>query len=366
MIKKYISFIYVLLVVAFFSCKKNDLSGNSIFLAPGAYSNTNAATISIDSIGASYTVSARTSNIVNENVQVTYDVSEGALEEYNTLNGTNYKVLPAEYYSFSSTTAQIAAGSVIAAPISLLIKSYKDLPDTNNYAIPVRIANVSGGNISVLKASETMFFLLKKILYVPAPYLSGGQSFSATYKTPFNNLTSWTFEWRVKMDAMNAVQALLYSYPSEVYTRFGDVVIRNSQLQIKTAGTQFSPPNDFQANIWYSFAITYDGANLKWYQDGNLILSQPLSATYNFSSIGFGNLGQKVVNEVRFWTIARTQSQIMNSFYGVNPTTPGLAGYWKCNEGSGTVFKDATANGNDLTASGSSVRWISNVRMPPY
>lgn len=368
MFKKY--YIYLLLIAGFLGCKKNELPTNTIFLVPDALSNANTSTLSIDSAGATYTVSARTSNILTSDVQVTYGISEDALKQYNIANGTNYKVLPTQYYSFSATNAQIAKGTVAAAPVSLLVKSYKDLPDTNQYVIPITIESIAGADVPVLEPSRTLFLILKKIIYTTVPLLGGTQPMSVTYKIPFNNLTNWTFEWRVNMSALDANnQALISS--GDVYTRFGDVVIRQTQLQIKTASTQFSPGDDFQANIWYNFALTYDGANLKWYRDGNLIMTQSVNAVYNFSGISFGGGGggvgtskPRMANEIRFWTVTRSQSQILNNLYGVNPSTPGLAGYWKCNEGSGNIFKDVTANGNDMTASGA-VQWVLNVRMPP-
>ena len=41
-------------------------------------------------------------------------------------------------------------------------------------------------------------------------------------------------EWRAKAEDLKGNnQTLIYSYPTEVYTRFGDVVIQPNQLQVK-------------------------------------------------------------------------------------------------------------------------------------
>jgi len=56
------------------------------------------------------------------------------------------------------------------------------------------------------------------------------------------------------------------------------------------------------------------------------------------------------IDEVRYWSVARTQQQI-NDFKGKRLAGPqaGLIGYWRFDEGSGQTVSDASGNGNDGT-----------------
>jgi hypothetical protein len=69
------------------------------------------------------------------------------------------------------------------------------------------------------------------------------------------------------------------------------------------------------------------------------------------------------VSELRFWSVERTEAQIRDNMYGIAPTTPGLIGYWKCNEGSGNTIADATGNENDAEIFGSGATWKPNQKI---
>lgn len=45
-----------------------------------------------------------------------------------------------------------------------------------------------------------------------------------------------------------------------------------------------------------------------------------------------------MISECRIWNVVRTQDEIKDNFYDVDPKTPGLLGYWKFNEGSGDII----------------------------
>lgn len=59
------------------------------------------------------------------------------------------------------------------------------------------------------------------------------------------------------------------------------------------------------------------------------------------------------IDEVRFWNVARSASEIAGAYqYSMGTSTSGLCGYWPFNEGSGTTTIDATVNTADGTLSG--------------
>ena len=61
--------------------------------------------------------------------------------------------------------------------------------------------------------------------------------------------------------------------------------------------------------------------------------------------------------------VARTEQEIWENMYDVDPQTPGLIGYWKFDEGEGNVIHDWTGNGNDGVAE-FDLEWPSGIEVP--
>lgn len=110
------------------------------------------------------------------------------------------------------------------------------------------------------------------------------------------------------------------------------------------------------ANTWYHLAFTFDGSNQIIYVDGNLVATVPTTGTLfqvvtdYVLTIGARNSGDSqyvsgMLDEVRVWSDARTQSEIQASMNGIlSGGEAGLVGYWNFNDGSAT---DITGNGAD-------------------
>lgn len=124
-------------------------------------------------------------------------------------------------------------------------------------------------------------------------------------------------------------------------------------------------------------AVTLDGSEIVLYQDGEEVARQSfigenlydidLGDTYKngagwlqLLSLSFANDGNHAnrcfggkMAEVRIWNRALSSAEInaRNHFYRIdNPeSADGLVVYWKLNDGNGTVVKDYSGNGNDMT-----------------
>ncbi|WP_372483458.1 BT_3987 domain-containing protein [Elizabethkingia anophelis] len=360
---KYICFI--ILLFSNYKCTNDEAttSPNAIYFE--GTTGTNIANISIDKGGTQIPISIRSAKPMDTEAKITTRLDQEALEQYNKENGSSYKMLPVEYYTFSNNSFTIEKGMYISGTSPLSVKDISDLPEIDKYALAITIIKTEGST-PVMNSSKTYFILIDRVLYTTVAELTGG-SIKAKYQTPYKSLRNWTMEWRAKVRDLNSNnQTLLYSYPTEVYTRFGDVVIQPDQLQVKIAGSQFSPQQNFIANRWYHFALVYNGTSVIWYIDGAPVMNSTLSASFDFTEIGFGgdNISQQQqVNEIRFWNIIRSPADIRNNMYTIDPSTPGLEGYWKCNDGAGNIIKDYSKNGNNMTAS-PGVEWIQDVRMP--
>ena len=112
---------------------------------------------------------------------------------------------------------------------------------------------------------------------------------------------------------------------------------------------------------WQHLAFTYDGSNIHLYKDGVLISSTPANGVITQSAQSFRLAGLDYQNdvfhmngrldEVRLWGVALSQTEINSwmctSIDLTHPNYNNLMGYWRLNDGQGTIAYDQTANGNN-------------------
>ncbi|MBK7762116.1 MAG: T9SS type A sorting domain-containing protein [Bacteroidetes bacterium] len=104
-------------------------------------------------------------------------------------------------------------------------------------------------------------------------------------------------------------------------------------------------------NQWYHVAFVYDAtiSTLHFYQDGALQGSVVAVPSHSFTSFKIGNddwneVWDGDIDEVRYWNIARTQSEIQSTMHTeLTGTETGLVNYYKFNQG--------VAGGNNTTIS---------------
>ncbi|MDR1415574.1 MAG: DUF5126 domain-containing protein, partial [Odoribacteraceae bacterium] len=129
------------------------------------------------------------------------------------------------------------------------------------------------------------------------------------------------------------------------------------------AGTWLWGPRA-ELETWYHIAFVYDGSMLRLYVNGKQEASAPRSGYIDISIKYPGDpafmIGQSIgaryfdgeMNDIRVWSVARTQDQIRANMFGaVDPSTPGLIANWRFDDGEGTVIRDYSPNGYDITAS---------------
>ncbi len=113
-------------------------------------------------------------------------------------------------------------------------------------------------------------------------------------------------------------------------------------------------------NQWHHVAVSYDRAEgiIRFFSDGILVSQQsftgdildtsgePLQLGFNPS--GGNEFSQGHIDELRIWNVARSQADIQADLaQQLTGAEPGLVGYWRFDEGSGSVFADSTTNGNN-------------------
>ena len=119
---------------------------------------------------------------------------------------------------------------------------------------------------------------------------------------------------------------------------------------------------------WTHIAITYDGAEVKMFFNGEPAgtLANTKNILTSTNKLYFGEhpfwVDRRLsgeLSDVRIWSVARTESEIkanMNDF--LTCTESGLVANWKLNEGTGTVINEQVNNANGTAGVGTS--WKTN------
>ena len=127
----------------------------------------------------------------------------------------------------------------------------------------------------------------------------------------------------------------------------------------------------FTLGKWTHVACVFDNGYTTVYFDGKKVLNGESAGR---SSVTWGAYGSDMgetsgryfwisysyaadryldgeMSEVRIWNRCLSEDEINadTHFYTVDPNSEGLAAYWKMDDGAGTIIKDYSPNGNDLT-----------------
>ncbi len=112
-----------------------------------------------------------------------------------------------------------------------------------------------------------------------------------------------------------------------------------------------SGAGSLQAGVWQHLAATYDGTAITIYRNGVLVATTPWSGTVsptNFILLGrWESAFNGLIDEVRVWNVARTQSQIQANMNVTLLPQAGLVGYWRLDEGFGQTAFDSSGKGNN-------------------
>lgn len=342
-------------------------------------------------------------------VKATISVNPALVEEFNFKYGENSVLLPEEYYEFSTTNADIPAGNVSSAAISVQFKDLLnlDVKKKKTYVLPVV---VTSSTIPALEARAVKYFYLRGASLVNViPNLDGRVNEDGTVAEEYGNniKIAWKDVNLVKGWDSFTYESLSYvefardghrTVPDKIFCMMGSengIIVRwhGSRSDVDGWGNKkyhylgivFSQKNNlpgdankhemmlntedipFPEGQWAHFAVTYDQKNdsLITYINGHRIKGQKTHKTWDIEIypegqkdpdfyIGYGynmlRWWPGCIGEVRVWKRALTPEEIADPThpYFVDPATAeGLVGYWKCCEGQGSTVMDYSGNGNN-------------------
>ncbi|MCK5834346.1 MAG: hypothetical protein KAG98_01270 [Lentisphaeria bacterium] len=174
------------------------------------------------------------------------------------------------------------------------------------------------------------------------PHLSGQQQY--TIEAWINPDVGATGN-RVIFSRLNGGQSAEY----QIYlTGTNNVVFYREDGSVYSVGSA----TEITAGIWTHVAAVYDGAKIKIYING--VIDAERVMTRNASGCNYdvliganqtngvpGAFFKGRIDTIRFWTVARTEAQILADHNKVLDSVSGLTAVWDFNENGGTILPDS-------------------------
>lgn len=385
---KKILFALALITLTVAGCQKAKF-GDPIIMAAGTEVSP-IVKFTVEGTPSEYAVSAVASHKAPEDMTVVFEFDPAAVDRYNSENNTNYYVVPEAAIEITNQTTTIKAGSASSTPVSVKVVSTSPLIDGRSYLIPLTIKSVTGGNMSVLESSRTIFLRISQIINFAAvsmnnatgpttgsPGTRGRINASALFPTT-EVLPNFTFEIKNMVYAFRGgdgntnpqpIQTLIHftnlDESSTIGFRYGELGSPNNSLQMfGKLGSIFA--HNFNPMQWYTISIAYDGTTGRLYVDGELVGELTAALTMEFARLNIGqNWGgydtrqyfNGRIGEIRVWSRALTPGEIKLNLCGADPNADGLLAYWKMNEGSGHMFYNSASSGATYDMDWTKVYW---------
>lgn len=329
-------------------------------------------------------ISAMLAYPAGEDVNVNFQVDPSQASQYNARLGANYGILDAKYYKFSKTDVVIPKGDVNSEMVTISFSNLTELDIDAGFLLPVTIKLASGG-VGVLDGSKTICYVVRRSSAITTAVslsnnyfeVPGFEKGSATAGV-VNGMKQLTFEAIIRINKFDPLSDISTIMGIEQYClfRLGDSGFPRQQLQFSANEIKFPKADEgkaLQAGEWYHVAVTYDteAKTAVIYVDGkeqSRIDDYGTGEPINLGNQKKGDFMFKIghsygepddmsrqldgeICEVRIWNVIRSQEEIWQNMYDVDPQTPGLKAYWKFNDGKGNdIAKDYTGNGNDAVA----------------
>ena len=180
------------------SCKKANF-GDPVILVTGTEVSP-IVKFSVENTPATFSVTATATHKAPEDIQVMFEFDSAAVTKYNTEHNTTYSVVPQAAIEISNLSTVIKTGTWTSTPVSVKVISTSPLVDGRSYFIPLTIKTVTGGGVSVLESSSTIFLRIARIINF--------RGFHEQLDWSYNRFTRypWQLQRRCLFDPANPVR----------------------------------------------------------------------------------------------------------------------------------------------------------------
>ncbi len=310
-----------------------------------------------------------------QDIKITYKVDESLVKVYNEAYYDKAELLPAENYEWIESEALIHAGGVLSTEARILFKGFSSLNRDKVYVLPV---SISEANIDILRSARTYYYVIRgaSLINVVADIEENYLSVNWSNPGVCNNLSQLTMEALIRVRNFDKMISTLMGIEGSFLIRIGDANFPSNQIQIATNRGNFPAADSnkgLPVNEWVHVALTYDAS------DGSAIIyvdgKKQSEGTLSVGNVNLGSsnffIGRSYddnrwlageISECRIWNIVRSQEEIAENPYYVDPESEGLVAYWKFDEGAGNTVKDHTGNGNNAVAN-TTLKWTP-VKLP--
>lgn len=367
-------YLYSMLLSAILSvsCQNEESYDNKVFINNTA--KVGELLIKGNTTEATRTIQVALAKPSEEDVTVNYNVDASLVKIYNKTYYNNAVILPAEHYKLNETEVTINAGSIKSKESTIEFSNLAKLSRDTIYVLPITIKS---SNMDILKSANTYYFVLKGAALINVVANIEKNYLTVNWKSPnvVNNLSQLTMETLIRVRDYDRLISTVMGIEGYFLVRLGDAGFPSNQIQIATNGGNFPSADSnkgLPTNEWVHIALTYDSSTGKIivYVNGKV----QSEGTINIGKVNLGISGKDGfcigrsyedsrylcgdIAECRIWNIVRTQEEIANNPYYIDPASSGLVAYWKFDDQSALTVKDHTANGNDAVAA-NTLSWTS-------
>ncbi len=189
---------------------------------------------------------------------------------------------------------------------------------------------------------------------------------SSTLSIPDDNsldaTTALSIEFWMKTSGFSSTDQSIIKKGSDAWSihRYADTNFLAFTTYHSSTGNTLFGDISITDDAWHHIAVVFDGTNKSIFIDGKLDASTTISGNLdtNSEAISVGGWTGSI-DDLRFWDTALDSTKIRNNgFQPLKGDESGLQGYWRMDEGSGSLVGDFTTNSNDAyIPSGSSISW---------
>lgn len=302
---------------------------------------------------------------------MTVDVNTALLDTYVKAyyaDGATTQLLPSDCYEVANSQVTIQKGSVKSDDARFVFKNLSTLDRSTVYVLPV---SVHTSDISLLSTASNYYFVFRAGALINVVTDLSKNYLDVKWASDVSDMSQITLEALIYPREFGKLISTVMGIEGSFLMRIGDAGYPDNQIQIATSRGNFPDADSnkgLATGLWQHVALTYDAATTEWviYVNGKVQSSGKkdlghINITGNGSDRDFligksyddnrwfeGNM-----SEIRVWSVVRTQQQIADNFYTVDPQSEGLVAYWKMDDNTTTgKVVDATGHGNDAIAAG--------------